>query len=507
MNARRALHSFIDISWAAFLIFLPFTSIPIFEKILGSIVSPLSAVPLVILILAWFVPYILHHGKVPIESLPLIVFALAAIASCALGFFIDVPSMKGKNIFDQEIRALFTLALGLAFYLVVASFPKDEEHFNKTLRWIHIGGVILILWSFGQVYFMVFNSGRLPGWYLLLQGIVSSKTPGLKYIVYRLTGLAYEASWVSLQLMILYIPLWLSATIQRVSVFKLRLFFLSVENILLAAGFIVFFFTSPRISLIGLFLVGCFLFWKINQRIHHAIMQWLGAHWHVSYQRAAIARSGVAVVLGIVMFLLYFSAAFWGVYTIGKHDSRVGLLFKNRISSEDIKGIVTFDEATYIRIGFQLAFGERVTYWLTGFNVFGNYPLFGVGLGNTGFFFPKQMPVIGLSSVEIRTLFYIDNSLPNTKSLWFRLLSETGLVGFGLFLSWLVFLWRSAAIATHSEHHFTRLIALAGQFSLLAFIAEGLSVDSFAMPYIWIVAGLISAVGASLRLQVKQNDQ
>jgi hypothetical protein len=505
VNARRVLHSFIDISWAAFLICLPFTSFPLFEKYLGSIVSPLSAVPLLFLILAWFIPYILNHGKIPRESLPLILFTLAAVASSALAFFIDVPSLKGKNVPDQEIRALLTLALGLAFYLTVASFPKDGEHFNKTLRWIHIGGVILILWSLGQVYFMIFKSGRLPDWYLQLQGIVSSKTPGLKYILYRLTGLAYEASWVSLQLMILYIPLWLSSTVQSISVFKVRLLRLTVENILLIAGFIIFFFTSPRISLIGLFLVGVFLFWKINQRIHHVMMQWLDTHWHISFQRAAIARTGLAVALGIAMFLLYFSAAFLCVYTIGQHDSRVGLLFKHRLSGEDIKGLVTFNEATYINIGFQFAFGERVTYWLTSFNVFSDYPWFGVGLGDTGFFFPEKMPAVGLSSVEIRTLLYKDASLPNSKSLWFRLLSETGLVGFSLFVSWLVLLWRSAAISTNSENRVSRLIALAGQFSLLAFIAEGLSIDSFAMPYLWIMAGLISAIGAASRRQVKQN--
>lgn len=495
MNARRLLRPVIEISWAAFLICLPFTSFPLFEKYLGSIVSPLSAVPLFLLLLAWFLPYIVRGGKIPKESLPLIVFALAAVVSCALAFFIDMPSMKGKNVLDQEVRAIFTLALGLSFYLVVASFPQDEARLKQSLKWIHIGGVILILWSLGQSYFMVFTNGRLPGWYLTLQGLVSSKTPALKYIVYRITGLAYESSWVSHQLVVLYFPLWIASSLQRFSVFKPRLFHLMVEDFLLVAGFVIFLFTSPRISLIALFLMGIFLFWKVNQRVHRVVMHWVERLGHISNERAQLTRKMLSAAIGVVMLLVYISAAGLSLYGISKRDSRIGLLFKHPLSAEEVKGLLTFDEATYIYLGFQFAFGERVTYWLTGFNIFNEYPWFGVGLGNSGFFFAQQMPLIGFSSVEIRTIFYLNASLPNIKSLWFRLLSETGLVGFALFLAWLVLLWRSSTFSTKSRHPYVRLIALAGQLSLLAFIAEGFSIDSFAMPYLWVAAGLISAAG------------
>lgn len=438
----------------------------------------------------------------PKESLPLIVFALAAVFSCALAFFIDVPSMKGKTVLDQEVRAVLTLALGLAFYLVVASFPQDEARFKGTLKWIHIGGVILILWSLGQGYFMVFTNGRLPGWYLSLQGLVSSKTPGLKYIVYRLTGLAYESSWVSHQLVVLYFPLWIASSLQRFSVFKLRIWRLTLEDFLLAAGFMIFLFTSPRVSLIALFIVGIFLFWKLNRRIHHVLMQWVEARWHVSAERAQLMRRSVSAAFAVVMLLVYVFGAGLSLYAIGKRDSRVGLLFKHPLSAEDVKGLLTFNESTYILLGFRFAFGERITYWLTGFNIFNEYPWFGVGLGNSGFFFAQQMPVIGLASVEIRTIFYLNASLPNIKSLWFRLLSETGLVGFALFLAWMILLWRSSALSTKSTQPYIRLIALAGQLSLLAFIAEGFSIDSFAMPYLWIMAGLVSAAGLLSRREI-----
>jgi hypothetical protein len=48
------------------------------------------------------------------------------------------------------------------------------------------------------------------------------------------------------------------------------------------------------------------------------------------------------------------------------------------------------------------------------------------------------------------------------------------------------------------------MIALAGQLGLIAFIGEGFSIDSFAMPYIWVTAGLIAASGWVYRKRLAQ---
>jgi len=72
-------------------------------------------------------------------------------------------------------------------------------------------------------------------------------------------------------------------------------------------------------------------------------------------------------------------------------------------------------------------------------------------------------------------------------------------VGFSVFTAWLVLLWRSAGMAQKSRHAGMRVVALAGQLALLAFIPEGFSVDSFAIPYLWLWLGLISASGLIFR--------
>jgi hypothetical protein len=493
---------FNEVIWAAVLISLPFTSFPLFEKSFGVVVSPLAAGPLIILIAVWFVPYIVRRGKLPKENLPILVFCLASVAASALAFFINVPTFKGATILGQEIRALLTLALGVSFYLVFSSFPRDQENIANTLKWINIGGALLVLWTLTQAYFMFFNAEKYPVWYVQLQSLFSSKTLGLKWIASRLTGLAYESSWFSYQLMILYFPLWFAATIRRTSVFTARIFRLSIENILLAVGIGEFFLSSPRISLVSLFIVGVYFFGRFNLRLHRMMMQRLAGRWQFSPQWAYLARLCLALALGIVMVSFYLGVTVLGMYVIGQRDARVGLIFKNPLTPEEIKGLVTFDEAEYIHIGYQLAFGERIVYWVTGFNIFNDHPWAGVGLGNSGFFFLEKIPVAGYASTEIRALLNTSAGLPNIKSLWFRLLAETGLAGFSLFVAWLVLLWRSTRISALSKLEGIKIIALAGQFSLLAFIAEGFSIDSFAMPYLWVMAGLISAVGFFYRQEM-----
>jgi hypothetical protein len=96
--------------------------------------------------------------------------------------------------------------------------------------------------------------------------------------------------------------------------------------------------------------------------------------------------------------------------------------------------------------------------------------------------------------VEIRKLMYHATELPNIKSLWVRLLAETGLVGFSLFICWLYLHWQSAHFLENTNvNDRMKVIALAGKFTILALAFEGFSVDSFALPYLWVALGLVTA--------------
>jgi hypothetical protein len=77
--------------------------------------------------------------------------------------------------------------------------------------------------------------------------------------------------------------------------------------------------------------------------------------------------------------------------------------------------------------------------------------------------------------------------------MWIRIFTETGLIGMAFFSGWLYTLWSSAKITESSPNRQTKTIALAGQLALVAFLIEGFSIDSFALPYLWVAAGLATA--------------
>ena len=182
-----------------------------------------------------------------------------------------------------------------------------------------------------------------------------------------------------------------------------------------------------------------------------------------------------------------------------QRDWRLNILVTDPPTFKEIVGVLTLDQNTILTLSHRFIFLERTVYWFSGWNVFNQYPWLGVGLGNAGFFFPKLAPAIGWATFEIRNVLFYLTQLPNVKSFWFRLLAETGLVGFSIFITWLYVLFQSSKFSQRNPSRTIKTFALAGQLALLAFIGEGLSIDSFAMPYLWVIAGLIAAIAMIYR--------
>jgi len=72
------------------------------------------------------------------------------------------------------------------------------------------------------------------------------------------------------------------------------------------------------------------------------------------------------------------------------------------------------------------------------------------------------------------------------------------LVGFGLFLGWFYLLWQSTRLGRSSTDPLLRTLAWAGTFAWIAFLIEGFSVDSLALPYFWFAMALVSAVRSTV---------
>ena len=413
------------------------------------------------------------------------------------------PGFKGKTVPGQEIRALITLAVGLTFFFTTITWVRDIDRLQKSLKFITIGGMISLAWCAVQAFYVLKQAEAYPLWLRQIQSWLVVRSPTLTPKSGRINGLTYEASWFAHQMVMLYLPVWMAATYYKTSAFRLRLAHLSIETILLVLGLAAFFLSSPRIGLASFFLMAIYFFVRLNVAFYHKIVQAVIKRFH-SIEALPSRQNIISIKEVTTLFIvLAYALILAGVFLLAsQRDWRLSLLITNPPSMEEIFGVLTLNQSVLLNLSHRFIFLERMVYWFNGWNVFNLYPWLGVGLGNAGFFFPQQAPAIGWSSYEIRNVLYYLFDLPNVKSFWFRLLAETGLVGFSLFITWLYLLFQSARLTLRMEDKYLKTIALAGQLALLAFIGEGLSIDSFAMPYLWIMTGLISCVAMISRLDL-----
>lgn len=495
----------VSLLWMLVLVGLPLTSLPLLNRLTNAIVAPFSAIPLAVLLLVWLVPFLVDRGKIPVEVLPFLYFVLVALAVSALAFFLDGYFVRDLTFFDQTVRASVTLGIGLSFYLVVSTLALQENRLRQAFIFIYIGGFLLILWTAIEVVLLrkVSRVQELPQWLTTIRSALAVQSPNVFY-TNRVTGFAYEPSWFVRQFNLVLFPIWLSAVYQRKSVFKFRLWIFQVEDFLMLGGLIVFGFSSPRIGLLAFLASVAFVGLLIFGRFHQLVFNWYLKRRKNRPTRTTWIRIALAGLMIVVMFGMAAGALTGYIVAASRWDSRYQLLLEE-VTQGGLE-IFPLTETRLILMSRDLAFFERMIYWFAGWNIFNDYPL-GVGLGNAGFYFFDNMHGLGMDSVEIRNLAYRAGYIPNTKNLWTRLLSETGFIGLAVFLVWLYILWRSAGLIRRSSSPVMKILGLAGQLFLLAYLVEGFSMDSFAMPYQWVMAGLISAGGLLARRELSARDK
>lgn len=491
----------VTLLFALILIGLPLTSFPGLIRLTGSLVAPFSALPLIGLILIWFVPYLVHQGTFPKDIVPILYFVIFAIICSAGAYFLDGFYLRGRTFFDQSLRALFTLAIGLSFYLTITAYLQDRFVIHQALQFISIGGMWLILWSVVEIL-VLRNYGsplNFPGWVSSIKSALVFQQPGMRF-TNRLTGFAYEPSWYVLIFTLVLFPLWSSAVYQRKSIFKLRLWRFQIEDVLMLAGLIVFMFSFPRIGLLALVVMFMYLGLLLVRRLVKKLHAWLISRKKLKFKDSVFIRIALALVLLTIILAVIFGAAGLMIRLASQTDFRFQLII-DQFDSANMQDLPT-SETEIILLARGLAFLERTVYWFGGWNVFADYP-FGVGLGNAGFYIIDRLNSLGYGSFEVRNILYQSDSLMNTKSFWVRLLAETGFIGLGIYLTWLYLLWRNSTLIQKSRTPVMQIVGLGGKLFILAHLVEGFSIDSFAFPYVWVSAGLISAGSLIVRKEIR----
>ena len=485
------------VAWAAIFILMPITSLPLLSRLAGGTsVAPAAFLPILWVVLFWFIPYLIKKGTIPRESIPFIFFISIAIIASAAAFFLNTPPFKNVSVSHEEVRSILTLSVGAAFYLVTAGwFSKDQSRLVFVLKWINISGIIVILWAVVQAFYIFLFNSQYPGILLAFQRLISTRD----LFIGRVTAFAFEPSWLAHQMNLLYLPFWLGATISGTSVYRFRLWKISLENILFLVGAGVVFLAS-RVGTLAILLVLALMGLYANVLLMRRIYKWsLTRFAHFSSALKSAIRVLLPFILLVAFIGVYVLGAVGLVYGLSHVDTRLARFFQPQSLmqwNEIIRSPYTFFN--------YLEFAERYVYWVGGWNIFNLHPILGVGLGNAGFYFQRQLPSYGWSLPEVMDSYFRTAELPNIKSLWVRLLAETGIAGFSAFIGWFYVLFRLSWFIRLSKNPLFRMIGWSGLFVLIAYVIEGFSTDTFALPYLWVSLGIVSAAGALMRISSEE---
>lgn len=461
-----------NILWGLFVVLMPLTSVPVIVRLVHSdVVAAPSALLLPFLLLGTLLPVILCRKNFSDNLYPLIFFVITALIATAASFFYQLPGYKDASPFRSSLSSIITLVVGFSFFLVSLLWHNSGERINGTFKLLSISGAVVCFWTFAQAICW-YKYTRYPEWMKTIQFALSV---GSLYRQ-RFVGFTLEPSWLAHQLNLLYLPFWFASSLTGYSAFRIRWKFITVERALFVIGIIVLFLTLSRVGLAAFLMTVVFCSVIFVRRFVRKTAGRISGENKIMMM--LLAYTGIFVIFLVIAYAI--------LRLLMKLDFRMAGLF-------DIKAVGRSDPVFYIAEKLSLA--ARFVYWDGGLTIFNEFPILGVGLGHAGFYLPLKMNDYAFRLIEVRNLLYRSNTLLNIKSLWIRILAETGIVGFVFFFIWYLRNLLSNVICLKKRDPMRRTAAWMGCFVLIAFLLEGFSLDTFALPYIWFSVGLTAAAG------------
>ena len=455
--------------WGAALFTLPVTSFRFFP-FLGdtTYVRPLSLYPIAILLPLLVLQFMQKKESLPRAGTltPLLAFVLLALAATGIGLLMDPLPMRGFEYFGRVLRAWITVVIGLSFFLAAVWMNRTEEDLRFSIQWLLAGFVVDILWSGVQAlafYTPLLEKVTVTHWQRAFSMRELVKTN-------RVSGMAYEPAWLAGQVATVYLPWLVASVLTRFRVTRLRW----LEVILLGFAVLLLLATFSRgglLTAVGAFLLTLLCVGRAELR---SVWTWFAA----GFQRGGnwILRAGVILVL---------AASLAGAGLFLSQKGYITRLFNTRADS--LEDFIIENSA-----------GARAAYNYGAMGAYDESPITGVGLGASGFYIYDHLPDWALTTVpEIARQLNPENRLyPNPKNMYVRLLAETGLVGFFIFVAFLFSVLGDALRALQSQTAVGRYLGIAGIFSWFAIALYNVTQDSFATPNLWINLGILVGITA-----------
>src|SRR5512139_2019379 len=458
--------------WGAALFTLPVTSFRYFP-LLGdaTYVRPLSLYPIAFLLPLLVVQ--LLRGKISIPRAgaltPLTAFTLFVVAATSLGVLFAPLPLRGQEYFGRVIRAWATLLIGLAFFVAAVWMNRNEEDLRFSVKWLLFGFVLDILWSGVQglaFYTPLLEKVTVTHWQRLFSMRELVKTN-------RISGMAYEPAWLAGQIATVYLPWLFASLLTRLRVTRFKW----LEVVLLGFAALLLLATFSRGGLLAAAGAAALTFILVGRAELRAAWDWFISGFHRGGgMTPPLLRAGVVVLL---------LGALAGAGLFLSQKGYITRLFSTQ--AESVSDFIIENSA-----------GARAAYNYGGLGAYTENPITGVGLGASGFYIYDHLPDWALTTVpEIARQLSPENRLyPNPKNMYIRLLAETGLLGFFVFIAFLFSVLGDALRALQSKGTLGRYLGTAGIFSWFAIALYNVTQDSFATPNLWINFGILVGMTA-----------
>lgn len=452
--------------WALAMLTLPVTSFRWFPGLGEStLVRPLALYPLtlllpLLLVLAWRKKISL---TIPGAFLALGVFVLFTVASAAMGSLINPIPLRGQTFDARAIRALLTIVIGIAFFVSAVWMNKDEADLRFTVTWIFAGLCLNLAWSGLQAvtfYTKLLDKEMVTHWQLAFSMRELVRTN-------RISGLAFEPAWLAGQLATVFFPFLFASLLTNFRLTSQRW----LEPALLALSTLVLLATYSRGGLLITVGVTGLVTLFFGRDVLRGIWSWFIGGFRNGYLpsflfRLAIVLTFVGAIAGAAVFL-------------GQKN------FFSRMWESNAENL-----SEYL---VDINAGARGAYTVGAMGAFRESPLTGVGLGGSGFYIYQNLPDWSLTTVpEIAKQLNPSSRLyPNPKNLYVRLLAETGLIGFVLYLAFQFNILGEMLSLYKREELWARFAMVAGVFAWLAIALYNFTQDSLTTPNLWVLPGIL----------------
>ncbi len=452
--------------WALAMLALPVTSFRWFPGLGEStLVRPLALYPLalllpLLLVLAW-------RKKIQLTwagaFVALGVFVLFALFASSIGALINPIPLRGQVYDGRAIRALVTLIIGISFFVAAVWMNKDEEDLRFTVKWILAGLCLNIAWSGLQAvtfYTGLLEKEMVTHWQLAFSMRELVRTN-------RISGLAYEPAWLAGQIATTFFPFLFAAVLTKYRLTRLSW----LEPALLVLTTLVLLATYSRGGLLIVVGTSGLMMLLFGRDILKGMWTWFIAGFKERRFMSFIFRLSIIIAfVGIIV----------GAFVFLSQKNYFRRLWE--INADSLSEYIVDINA-----------GARGAYSVGALGAFSEYPLTGVGLGGSGFYIYQNLPDWALTTVpEIAKQLNPSNRLyPNPKNLYVRLLAETGLFGFVLFIAFLFNVLGETLSLFKRNEPWARFAVVAGVFAWVAIALYNFTQDSLTTPNIWIVPGIL----------------